>query len=390
MQILEGGAVPIYMWTDGLPVEPQALQQLTDISHLPFLYKHVAVMPDVHMGVGACVGSVIATQGAVIPSAVGVDIGCGMHAIRTNIKASHLPDDLKGMRSLIEQFIPVGNGPGGNHKEDQLPGYLDKGLKVVGEWIKGLKLDRVWQQLGTLGGGNHFIELSLDEEDYVWVVLHSGSRGIGNALGTYYTQRAREVCKEKFIQLPNNDLAFLPKDHKLFGEYMFALKWAQDYAFVNRLMMMDVVMEGVLASYFPDFKFMDEIDCHHNYLSQENHFGEDVWITRKGAVSAKVGERGIIPGAMGAKSFIVKGKGNPLSFTSCSHGAGRKMSRTQAKKLFTLDDHKVATEGVECRKDEGVLDETPGAYKDIDLVMKAQNDLVEIEHTLRAVLCVKG
>jgi tRNA-splicing ligase RtcB len=390
MQIVEGGAVPIYMWTDNLPVEPQALQQLTDISHLPFLYKHVAVMPDVHMGVGACVGSVLATKGAVIPSAVGVDIGCGMHAIRTNIKASHLPDDLKGMRSLIEQFIPVGNGPGGNHKEDQLPGYLNKGLKVVAEWIKGLKLGRVWQQLGTLGGGNHFIELSLDEEDFVWVVLHSGSRGIGNALGTYYTQRAREVCKEKFIQLLNSDLAFLPKDHKLFGEYMYALKWAQDYAFVNRMNMMGTIINEVLASYFPDFDIRREIDCHHNYLSQENHFGEDVWITRKGAVSAKVGERGIIPGAMGAKSFIVKGKGNPLSFNSCSHGAGRKMSRAQAKKTFTLEDHRVATEGVECRKDEGVLDETPGAYKDIDLVMKAQSDLVEIEHTLRAVLCVKG
>jgi tRNA-splicing ligase RtcB len=313
-----------------------------------------------------------------------------MHAIRTNIKASHLPDDLKGMRSLIEQFIPVGNGPGGNHKEDQLPGYLNKGLKVVAEWIKGLKLGRVWQQLGTLGGGNHFIELSLDEEDFVWVVLHSGSRGIGNALGTYYTQRAREVCKEKFIQLPNSDLAFLPKDHKLFGEYMYALKWAQDYAFVNRMNMMGTIINEVLASYFPDFDIRREIDCHHNYLSQENHFGEDVWITRKGAVSAKVGERGIIPGAMGAKSFIVKGKGNPLSFNSCSHGAGRKMSRAQAKKTFTLEDHRVATEGVECRKDEGVLDETPGAYKDIDLVMKAQSDLVEIEHTLRAVLCVKG
>jgi tRNA-splicing ligase RtcB len=388
---------PIKMWTDGVPVEWQAEQQLRNIATLPFIYKHIAVMPDVHLGKGATVGSVIATKGAIIPAAVGVDIGCGMMAVRTGYTASDLPDDLGALRHSIERGVPVGNGPGGNHRvvpsavSARLRGGLyDRFLKIKEkhEKITGEKIDH---QLGTMGGGNHFLEVCLDEEQRVWVMLHSGSRGIGNKIGSYFIEQAKEDMRVHFINLPDKDLSYLAEGTEHFNDYVEAVGWAQDYARINRELMMGEALKTLFFA-LPKKSFVTDtaVSCHHNYIQKENHFGANVWVTRKGAVSARQGQYGIIPGSMGTRSYIVEGKGNPDSFTSCSHGAGRKMSRTEAKKTFTLEDHAKATEGVECRKDEAVLDETPGAYKPIEDVMKAQEDLVSIKHELRAVLCIKG
>jgi tRNA-splicing ligase RtcB len=399
----ETGGVPVKAWTKGVPFEAEAEAQLRRVAALPFVYKWVAVMPDVHAGKGATVGSVIATNGAIIPAAVGVDIGCGMIAVETNLTASQLPDDLKSIRSAIEKAVPHGRtnngGPGDRGAWGSLPDRvanawkeLEPGFKRIVERDQTLGRGVTPEHLGTLGTGNHFIEMCLDERDHVWFMLHSGSRGVGNRIGSLFIERAKREMERWMIQLPDTDLAYLPEGSDHFGAYYDALKWAQDFARTNRALMMEATLEAVRgAGVLPAFELGSEaVNCHHNYVAKEHHYGKNVWVTRKGAVRAGEGELGIIPGSMGAKSFIVRGKGNPQSFCSCSHGAGRKMSRTAAKKAFSLEDHARMTAGIECRKDADVIDETPGAYKSIDDVMTAQSDLVDIVHTLRQVVCVKG
>jgi tRNA-splicing ligase RtcB (3'-phosphate/5'-hydroxy nucleic acid ligase) len=393
--------VPIQAWTNAVPVEAEAQKQLANVAGLPFVFHHIAAMPDVHWGMGATVGSVIATHKAVIPAAVGVDIGCGMMAVRTTLRAHQLPDDLHPIRTAIEQAVPHGRtdngGEGDRGSWHDVPercatawGALDEAFKRILEDQPKLATAKTAEHLGTLGSGNHFIELCLDEAGAVWAMLHSGSRGIGNKIGTLYVELAKRDMERFFITLPDADLAYFPMGTDHYAQYMRAVSWAQQFARLNRQLMMDAVLLA-LGQFFPALA-IDEIavNCHHNYVNTERHFGETVLVTRKGAVRAQKGDLGIIPGSMGAKSFIVRGKGNPDSFCSCSHGAGRAMSRHQAKTRFTLEDHAKATEGIECRKDAGVLDETPGAYKDIDAVMAAQADLVEIVHTLKQVICVKG
>lgn len=389
------GKKPVKIFTN--EVEPEAMQQLYNISQLPFIHSHIAAMPDVHMGKGATVGSVIPTKGAIIPAAVGVDIGCGMNAIRLSIKAKDLPDNLRGLRLAIETAIPVGFNM---HKTDRARQSTIRALsvgldRVIREHKKIFSLQKkpyqTWvRQIGTLGGGNHFIELCIDENDDVWVMLHSGSRGIGNAIGQYFINLAKKDMGQHLVNLPDKDLAYFTEGSKYFDDYVHAVEWAQDYATANRREMMHLILE-VLRKKLPKFGITKEaINCHHNYVSQELHFGEHVFVTRKGAISAYDGELGIIPGSMGAKSFIVRGKGNPQSFCSCSHGAGRKMSRNAAKKQFNDEDVAIQTEGVECRKDKGIIDEIPAAYKDIDQVMAHQNDLLEVVHTLKQIVCIKG
>lgn len=385
----------IKCWTED--VEEQAIQQLKNVANMPFIHSHIAVMPDVHAGYGATIGSVIPTLGAVIPSAVGVDIGCGMCAVPTNLKAEDLDDDLKKLRLDIESKIPVGFGAYQNtHRLTPLDSYdLEcdkKAFDVLSEYKIGSPKQGKWNQLGTLGGGNHFIEICLDESDDVWVMLHSGSRGIGNRIGTAFIEIARKDMETYFINVPDRDLGYLPEGTKHFDAYITAVDWAQRYASKNREIMMRRVFE-VLKEHYPQMvAYVDDrmVNCHHNYVRKENHFGKNVLLTRKGAVSAKEGEMGIIPGSMGAKSYIVRGKGNPQSFCSCSHGAGRRMSRKKAKATFSIENHMEATKHVESRVDENVIDETPMAYKDIDKVMEEQADLVDTVHTLRQVVCVKG
>ena len=391
---IETSGVPIRAWTRGVPVEVDARRQLMNIAALPFVHGHVAVMPDVHLGRGATVGSVIPTRGAIIPAAVGVDIGCGMAAVMTDVVASQLPDGLGPIRAAIEAVVPVGQA---SHREP--PRAAEKAwLKrhrtgyeaIEARHPKIAETKSAALQIGTLGGGNHFIELCLDEADRLWVMLHSGSRNIGNRIGTYFIAKAKEEVEAAGLRLPDRDLAWLGEGTQSFNDYVNAVGWAQDYARSNREVMMGAVLE-VLRQTWPELQTLDvAVNCHHNYVEREEHFGERVWLTRKGAVSARKDELGIIPGSMGARSFIVRGLGNPQSFQSCSHGAGRVMSRTAAKERFTLDEHIAATAHVECRKDKGVIDETPMAYKDIDAVMAAQADLVEVVHTLRQVVCVKG
>jgi tRNA-splicing ligase RtcB len=394
--------MPIKAWTRGVPIEDSALAQLRNVASMPFIRSHVAVMPDVHWGMGATVGSVIPTVGAIIPAAVGVDIGCGMMAVRTSVRAEHLPDSLAHVRSAIEAAVPHGRSDNGGRNDvgswqKEPPeaaktryAELDEGYKAVIDRHPKAAHQRGFGQLGTLGTGNHFIELCLDETGAVWVMLHSGSRGVGNKFGTYFIERAKHEMKRWFINLPDEDLAYFAEGSEGFIDYVRAVSWAQKYARANRETMMELVLDALRVEW-PDLA-VDElaVNCHHNYVAKERHFGKDVFVTRKGAVRAGVGELGIIPGSMGAKSFIVRGKGNPQSFCTCSHGAGRAMSRNEAKRRFTVEDHVKATEGVECRKDAGVIDETPMAYKDIDAVMQAQSDLVEIVHTLRQIVCVKG
>jgi tRNA-splicing ligase RtcB len=395
----EGGATPIKGWVRGVPLEEQAQRQLQNIAALPFVGPWVAVMPDVHLGKGATVGSVVPTRGAIIPAAVGVDIGCGMAAVRTTLRASDLPDNLAQLRSSIERGVPVGNGRGGDHH--RLPDGIDTRLAQSGlverlDAIKAkhrkIRTDKIDKQLGTLGGGNHFIEICLDETGAVWVMLHSGSRGTGNLIGSYFIERAREELSRRVLgfHLPDKDLAFFMEGEPLFDEYVEAVSWAQDYARHNREAMMARVLNE-MRHRLPKFQLEKmAVNCHHNYVQRETHGGESLLVTRKGAVSAREGELGIIPGSMGTRSYIVRGKGNPDSFHSCSHGAGRVMSRTAARQNITLAQHREATAHVECRKDTAVIDESPAAYKSIDAVMAAQADLVEVVHTLRQVLCVKG
>ncbi len=396
------GGSPIKMWTRGVPVDDKAREQLAKAAQMPFIFKHVAAMPDVHVGIGATVGSVIPTKGAVIPAAVGVDIGCGMMAARTSLVASDLPDNLAGIRSAIEAAVPHGrsSGRGGRDKGswgDPPPAVVDAWAKLVERFGRivakypRLKNTNNLVHLGTLGTGNHFIELCLDTEQRVWVMLHSGSRGVGNAIGTFFIELAKQDMRKWHINLPDEDLAYFPEGTDHFDDYVEAVEWAQDFAALNRRVMMTHVLDALRGKIAKPFEAECEaVNCHHNYVTRENHFGENVLVTRKGAVRAAKGTMGIIPGSMGAKSFIVRGLGNADSFDSCSHGAGRVMSRTQAKKLVTLDEHIADTAGVECRKDEGVIDETPKAYKPIEAVMAAQADLVEIVHTLKQVVCVKG
>lgn len=390
-----GYGVPVKIFTND--IESEALEQLSQLAQLQFVHAHIAVMPDVHAGIGATVGSVIPTQSAIIPAAVGVDIGCGMNAIRLSLTAAQLPDDLKPLRLAIERKVPVGFN---QHKQIKAKAStltpLQLRLKRITDKHQGLlrmlrDFDRTWQrQLGTLGGGNHFIELCLDEADQVWVMLHSGSRGLGNCIGTYFIERAKKEAQSRFGHVPDKDLSYFAEGSNSFDDYLEAVQWAQDYAMENRREMMRLILEAI-RPLLPSFQMSKEaINCHHNYVAQETHFGENVYVTRKGAISAQVDELGIIPGSMGAKSYIVRGKGNPESFCSCSHGAGRRMSRSKAKRLFSVDDLTAQTAGIECRKDSGVLDELPAAYKDIDQVMANQADLVEVVHTLRQVLCIKG
>ncbi len=391
-------------WTKGVPFEDEARKQLLNAAAMPFIHKWVAAMPDVHLGLGATVGSVIPTVGAVIPAAVGVDIGCGMMAVQTSLSAKDLPDNLREMRSAIEAAVPHGRTDNGGRNDRGAWGDVPE--NIVTEWNNILKNDfekmaakhkklakaNTVKHLGSLGTGNHFIEVCLDEAEQLWFMLHSGSRGIGNRIGTYFIELAKQDMRRYHINLPDKDLAYLPEGTDYFDDYVEAVTWAQDFAFRNRRIMMERVIAAVeKCSGIPPFQAqLKAVNCHHNYVSREFHYGKNVLVTRKGAVRARQGDLGIIPGSMGARSFIVRGKGNPESFHSCSHGAGRVMSRTAAKKRFTLEDHKQATARVECRKDKDVIDETPAAYKPIDAVMEAQRDLVEIVHTLRQVVCVKG
>lgn len=394
---------PIYAWTHGVLFDEGSRRQLENVARLPFIYRWVAAMPDVHAGIGAAIGAVIPTRGAVIPSAVGVDIGCGLLAVRTGLTASALPDNLTGLRSAVEKNVPHGRTHGGRRNDRGAWGQIPDA--VVRIWNSELAaryrqiIDRHKKiaeansinHLGTLGTGNHFIEVSLDEEERIWLLLHSGSRGVGNKIGTYFIDRARERARRQKLDLPDRDLAYFREGEQDFIDYLQAAEWAQKFARVNRGLM----MEGVVRALGEILKGAaieerERIDCHHNYVNRERHFDQDVYVTRKGAVSARSGQLGIIPGSMGAATYIVRGRGNELSFQSCSHGAGRSMSRREAKRTITLEDHARATRGVECRRDRDVLDESPAAYKPIDRVMSAQQSLVEIVHTLRQVVCVKG
>jgi len=381
---------PIKIWADDL--DERTEQQLRNVAALPFIHHHIAAMPDVHLGLGATIGSVIPTLDAIIPAAVGVDLGCGMVAVRTSLSASQLPDSLKGLRNSIEKGVPLGPGAGHQSKKlrEQAIVKLSDRVDAFSLKYKELVTDKWMRQLGSLGGGNHFIEVCLDETDSVWVMLHSGSRGFGNRIGQHFIASAKNEMERWHINLPDKNLAYLPSGTVLFDDYVEAVRLAQDYARINRDEMLAIVVNA-LHEHLPLFDLTKEvINCHHNYVERENHFGKSVWVTRKGAIRAREGDLGIIPGSMGAKSYIVRGKGNKESFCSCAHGAGRKMSRTQALREFTEADMVQQTEGVECRKDAGVIDEIPGAYKDIDVVMANQADLVEVVHTLKQVLCVKG
>lgn len=388
--------VPIKIYTND--IAPQAIDQLVNIANLPIVHHHVAAMPDVHVGIGATVGSVIPTINAVIPAAVGVDIGCGMNAVKTSLTADDLPDNLYEIRRQIEKRVPVGFNRHGKCivNRSSING-LDKPLdEIVHKHPAIMKMlrnfNQTWsRQIGTLGGGNHFIEICLDENNDVWIMLHSGSRGIGNVIGRYFINLAKKDMQRHQMHLPDINLAYLSEGSDYFDNYVFAVDWAQEYAWKNRQEMMKLVVDALNASKLPEFKIDKQaINCHHNYISQEIHYGKKVFVTRKGAIRAGLGDLGIIPGSMGAKSYIVEGKGTPASFCSCAHGAGRKMSRTQAKRSFNTDDLKAQTSGVECRKDKNMLDEIPGAYKDIDTVMANQIDLVSVLHTLKQIICVKG
>ncbi|MCG2573086.1 RtcB family protein [Acinetobacter sp. ME22] len=387
--------VPVKIFTQD--IDHDSIEQLSKMAQLQFIHSHIAVMPDVHIGKGATVGSVIPTKHAIIPAAVGVDIGCGMNAIRLNLKAHQLPDNLSPLRHAIERKVPVGFNM---HKQVKAKAStltpLEKRLQPILLKHSGLvrmlrQFDATWQkQLGTLGGGNHFIELCLDENQDVWIMLHSGSRGLGNVIGTYFIELAKKEAQHRFGHVPDKDLSYFAEGSASFDDYVEAVEWAQSYAHENRREMMRLILEAI-RPILPSFQMTKEaINCHHNYVSQEKHFGENVFVTRKGAIRAGEDELGIIPGSMGARSYIVRGKGHPESFCSCSHGAGRKMSRSKAKLLFNQQDLIAQTQGIECRKDSGVIDEIPSAYKDIDQVIAYQSDLIEVVHTLKQILCIKG
>jgi tRNA-splicing ligase RtcB len=400
-ELIETEGVPIKAWTRGVGVEPQARKQLENVAKLPIVFRHVAVMPDVHWGIGATVGSVVPTEYAIIPAAVGVDIGCGMMAVETDLPAARLPDNLHPLRTAIEAAVPHGRthngGKGDRGAWHRIPKPAEQAWRDLGpaydaivERHKKLGHGNDLNHLGTLGTGNHFIEVCLDERDLVWFMLHSGSRGVGNRIGTYFIELAKRDMLRKDRNLPDRDLAYFEEGSRHFADYVEAVEWAQRYALANRRLMMDAVVAAA-SDALPRFALGElAVNCHHNYVAREHHFGHDVFVTRKGAVRARLGDLGIIPGSMGARSYIVRGKGCAESYCSCSHGAGRAMSRGEAKRRFTVEDHEKATAGIECRKDAAVIDETPMAYKPIDKVMEAQADLVEVVHELRQVVCVKG
>ena len=403
-QTIEGGIVPVKVYTTD--IEDKALEQLRKLSLMPFIHSHVAAMPDAHLGRGSTIGSVIPTSGAIIPAAVGVDLGCGMAAVRLDMSSHDLPENLRAIRRAIEKAVPHGRTAQGGRNDRGA--WSDTPKEVLKHWrkidietqighvlAKHKKLisprTNTHRHLGTLGTGNHFIELCLDEEDRVWVMLHSGSRGVGNRIGSYFIECAKHEMSRRGIRVPEADLSYLPEDSELYDDYVDALNWAQDYAAWNRRVMLEATLSAIQQVLKRKALVTEKaIQCHHNYVAKETHFGQEVLVTRKGAIRAGEGELGIIPGSMGAKSFIVRGKGNPESFCSCSHGAGRAMSRTAARKRFETSDLEAQTAGIECRKDDGVLDEIPSAYKDIDTVMANQADLVEVVHTLRQIVNVKG
>lgn len=401
-EIRGGSANPVWVWGDGVPIDHKTLDQAHALASMPQVRGPVRLMPDAHYGRGSTVGSVFATENVIIPASVGVDIGCGMMATRLEgVTASDLPDDLGPVRAEVEEAVPVGFS---QHEEsvgkslldpigagtDAMLRFLDERHPKLARRRRAPMAEVIGRQLGTLGGGNHFIELCLDEEDRAWVMLHSGSRGIGNVIGTYFTELALEDVTRAGLSVPDKDLAYLREGTEWFDDYVFAVEWCQEYARANRELMMRLVLVS-LVGHLPPFRRGDvAVNCHHNYVARERWDGRDLFVTRKGAVRAGEGEMGIIPGSMGARSYIVRGLGSARSLASCSHGAGRVMSRGQAKREITLEAHAAAVEGIECRRDEGVLDESPAAYKDIDAVMAAQDDLVEVVHRLRQVMCVKG
>jgi len=378
-------------WVRGVPIDDDAIEQALQTAALPFIFKHVALMPDAHVGIGATVGTVIATRGAVVPAAVGVDIGCGMIAAQTKLTVEQLPDNLNKLRLSLEESVPVGFGK--HTKPTRESDSAAKAFEPLHPRLIEL-LDRIGyktdvencaKQIGTLGGGNHFIEVCSDAHGNVWIVLHSGSRGIGNQLGRFFIERAKSRMKEWMIQLEDPDLAYLTEASPDFKDYLDAVMWSQEYAAINR----EVMMSNLIAK--SGWQLSGEVvNCHHNYISHERHFDTDVMVTRKGAVRAAKGVKGIIPGSMGVGTYIVEGLGNPDSFESCSHGAGRKMSRTEAKKKIGLEDHIEATKHVECRKDGGVIDESPAAYKDLNAVIEAQKNLVKPIAKLEPIICIKG
>jgi len=396
----KGEGVPVKSWATD--VDENVITQMSQLAEMPFIHKHISLMPDAHLGKGCSVGSVVPTLKAIIPASVGVDIGCGMLAVTTNLSSKDLPENLDIFRHSIERDVPL--GPGGQRKTARMPEfYIDYGpitnneLMVADYAFRNLKglservLGKSWmKQLGTLGSGNHFIELCLDQNDQVWIMLHSGSRGIGNLIGQHFISEAKSEMEKYHIHLPNKDLSYLSQDTEKFNNYIAAVNWCQQYASINRRMMLGAIHKN-LIHFFPHVKLEGiVINCHHNYVEMESHFNKNVWVTRKGAIRARENDWGIIPGSMGAKSFIVTGKGNEESFHSCSHGAGRTMSRTEAKKRFTVRDLEEQTKGISCQKDASVLDEIPSSYKDIDSVMKNQEDLVNIEFTLKQILNIKG
>lgn len=395
--------VPIKHWTKGVHLDEKAKKQLFNLAEMPFMHSHIAAMPDVHWGIGATIGSVIATTNAVIPAAVGVDIGCGMIAVQTSLRAKDLPDNLNYVRGMIEAAIPHGRTDnGGKNDKGAFKNLPNANLarwkalepeyqKILAKHPKAASFNNA-MHMGTLGGGNHFIEVCLDEHDAVWVMIHSGSRGLGNKIGQYFIEKAKLEMERYHIDsyLPDKDLSYLVEHTVMFDDYVESVEFAQKFASESRYAMMDSTL-AVLRKVFPAFEITEEaINCHHNYISRENHYGKNVFITRKGAVRAREGDLGIIPGSMGTGSFIVRGLGNKHSFCSCSHGAGRVMSRGEAKRKISLEDHAIAMKGIEARLDADVLDESPAAYKDIGAVMKAQDDLVEVLYTLKQIINIKG
>ena len=394
---------PVKTWNDGVEFDDGTFKQLANIASMPFIHKHVAAMPDAHVGIGATVGSVIATKGAIIPAAVGVDLGCGMMAYQLSITENDLPVSLGHVRAAMERATPHGrtnNGGAGDRGawENSPQSALNRWSSLASRYERIIekhpkaKSQNGLNHLGTLGTGNHFIELCGDEDGQLWIMLHSGSRGIGNRLGSYFIEKAKEEMDRYHVSefLPDKDCAYLVENTTLFDDYVEAVQWAQDFASENRKQMM-VQTINALREVLPPFVLGKmAVNCHHNYIANEFHFGDKVWVTRKGAVRAGTDDLGIIPGSMGTGSFIVRGKGSVESFCSCSHGAGRRMSRTKAFECITIEDHIKATEGVECRKDKAVLDESPAAYKDLNAVLRAQSDLVEVVHRLRTLVNVKG
>jgi tRNA-splicing ligase RtcB len=394
LEVISDARIPIKLWIPSADIEIDAIKQLRNAANLPITYRHIAVMPDVHFGRGATVGTVMVTKDAICPAAVGVDIGCGMMAVQTDLDPDKVTAKLDEIVHSIRRSIPVGfheNRELTVQVEDWMEKDTSCGMLTTFSRNKGL-YEKACHQMGSLGGGNHFIEICLDKDRRVWVMLHSGSRHIGLRMATYHTKVAQALMKRYHISLPDPELAYLPQGETEFNDYWAELRWAQEYAMANRAEMMRRVMKD-LSYAVHDKKHIERgffVNCHHNYAARENHFGENVIVVRKGAIKAGESDYGIVPGSMGAKSYIVQGLGDPQSFMSCAHGAGRKMSRKRAKSEFTVDDLKVQTEGIVCAKDESVLDEIPAAYKDIDTVMKNQHDLVKPVYVLRQIACIKG